>query len=314
MTIAYPARATVVEVLPRDGLQSLSRIYPAAVKARLVELLAGTGVPKIEVTSFAHPAKVPQHADAEEVFRLVRRRPGTVYRALVPNVRGAQRALAAGADELLAVMALSEAYNARNVGMTVDESVAEVLAVADAARAQGVHTVAALGLVLFCAYEGEVPRERVLRVAGALEAGGVEEIYLSTSTGVDSPRPLGDLLLALREAAPGLRLGVHLHEGNGQALACALAALDAGVEVLEGSACGVGGGIRMPGGMAYSGNLASEDLVAMLAACGVETGLDPEAYEAAAREAAALLELEHVPSRALAGATRAAVRASAGGA
>jgi hydroxymethylglutaryl-CoA lyase len=304
VSLAFPERVTIVEVGPRDGLQSLPRTYPTETKVALVELLADAGLRKIEVTAFGRPDVIPQLADADEVFARIRRRPGVVHRALCPNRRGAERAVAAGADELLGLVTASETYNRKNSNMTVAENLDQAAAMARVARAAGVPLVMAIGVCMFCPYEGEVPESRVLGIVERLRADGIDEVYVATSAGLDAPRRVHRLCSLLRERWPDLALGLHLHDTNGMALANAVAAADAGVTVFEGSICGIGGGIRMPHGMARYGNVATEDLVQMFAESGVETGLGLRAVVAGARRARELLELPESFGRASSGATK----------
>jgi hydroxymethylglutaryl-CoA lyase len=302
---------TIVEVAPRDGLQSLPDTYPTEVKVELVELLAATGVPKIEVTGFVRPDVIPQLADGEEVFRRIRRRPGVVYRALCPNRRGAERAVAAGADEIVGLVTASETYSRKNSNMTVAESLDQAAATAEVARAAGTPMVMAIGVCTFCPYEGELPDERTLSIVGRLRGEGIDEVYLATSVGVDAPRRVHRLFSLVRERWPELRLGLHAHNTNGMALANALAAMDAGATVFEGSVCGIGGGIRMPHGMAHYGNVATEDLAQMFAEMDVETGVDLSALIAAGKRIRDLLGLETSFGYAANGGTKADILALA---
>jgi hydroxymethylglutaryl-CoA lyase len=299
--------ATVVEVGPRDGLQSLPSTYPADVKVEMVELLAETGLSKIEVTGFVRPDVVPQLADAAEVMGRVRRVPGVVYRALCPNRRGAERAVAAGVDEILGLITASETYNRKNSNMSVAENLDQAAQMAEVAREAGVHLVMAIGVCMFCPYEGELPESRVLELIERMRADGIGEFSLATSVGLDAPRKVHRLFSLVKERWPELRLGLHTHNTNGMALANALAAMDAGATVFEGSICGIGGGIRMPQGMAHHGNIATEDLVQMFAESGIETGVDLARLLEAARKIRDLLELEQTFSAALAGGTKADV-------
>lgn len=299
-----PERVTVVEVGPRDGLQSLPEPRPLEAKLELIGLLARAGLPKIEVTGFVRPDVVPQLADADELLARLERVEGCVYRALVPNRRGAERAVAAGVDEMLGLITASDTYNLKNSRMTVAQNLDAVGEIAGVARDAGIHLVVAIGIAMFCPYEGDVPVERVLGMVERMRGDGVEEFYVATSVGLDGPRAVHDLCAAILDRWPGTALGVHLHDTNGMALANALAAADAGVTVFEGSICGIGGGIRMPYGMPHYGNVATEDLVHMFRECGVETGVDLGRLLDAARRVRDLLGLRDVRSHALAGGTK----------
>lgn len=305
-TLSLPARVDLVEVGPRDGLQSLPRPYATDVKIALVEALADAGLRTIEVTSFVRPDVVPNLADAEAVLTGIRRREGVTYRALAPNRRGADRAVAAGVDELLALITASETYSRKNQNMTVEESLVATEEIARVAVAAGVRVVAAIGLAIYCPYEGRIPLERILSIVERVRSFGIDTAYVATSAGLDGPRDVFELCAAVLDHAPGLRLGVHLHDTNGMALANALAAAQAGVSFFEGAVCGMGGGIRMPAGYPPCGNVPTEDLANLFHELGVETGVDVDAVVRAARTARDLLGLESSPSHALAGATRSA--------
>ena len=300
----FPDRVTLVEVAPRDGLQSLERIYPTEVKIELVELLADAGLEKIEVTGFDHPDVIPQLADATAVMAGVRRVNGCVYRALVPNRRGAERAVAAGVDEVLGLITASDTYNFKNARMTVEENLEQAAGMAAVAHEAGVPIVMAIGIAMFCPYEGEVPEERILGLIERMHAEGVDEFYVATSVGLDGPRKVHSLCSQILDRWPDLKLGIHLHNTNGMALANALAAMDAGVTVFEGSICGIGGGIRMPYGMPHYGNVSTEDLAHMCFEMGVDTRVDLRRLLDAGRAAKELLELETTFSSALQGGTK----------
>jgi hydroxymethylglutaryl-CoA lyase len=300
----FPDRVTLVEVAPRDGLQSLPESYPTEVKVELVELLAATGLPKIEVTGFVHPKVIPQLADAEEVLARVRRVPGVVYRGLVPNERGAERAVAAGVDEVLGLITASETYNRKNANMTVEENLVQVTGMARVARDAGVPIVMAIGIAMFCPYEGDVSEAHVIGLIERMRAEGIEEFYVATSVGLDGPRKVHSLCSQILDRWPEMTLGIHLHNTNGMALANALAAMDAGVSVFEGSICGIGGGIRMPHGMAHYGNVSTEDLAHMFFEMGIETGVDLPGLIEAGHRARDLLGLETTFSYASQGGTK----------
>lgn len=300
----FPERVAIVEVGPRDGLQSLAETYPTETKIELVELLARTGLAKIEVTGMVRPDVIPQLADAEEVLRRIRREPGVVYRALCPNRRGAERAAAAGADELLGLITASETYNRKNSNMSVAENLDQVAQMAAVARQAGVPIVMAIGVCMFCPYEGELPASRVLELIERMRSDGIEELYLATSVGLDGPRTVYETFSLIKDRWPEMPLGIHLHNTNGMALANALAAMEAGATVFEGSICGIGGGIRMPYGMAHYGNVSTEDLVHLFSEMGIETGVDLDRLLDAGRRVRELLGLETTFSYALQGGTK----------
>ncbi|MBM3678723.1 MAG: hydroxymethylglutaryl-CoA lyase [Actinobacteria bacterium] len=307
MSLRFPDRVTLVEVGPRDGLQSLERQYPTEIKARMIDILAQAGLEKIEVTGFVRPDKIPQLADAAALFAAIEKRPGVVYRALCPNRRGAERAVEAGVDEILGLITASETYNLKNSDMTVEQNLVQAGQMAEVAREAGLPIVMAIGVCMFCPYEGELPESRVVEMIERMTADGIEEFYLATSVGLDGPRKVHRTFSLIRDRWPDLPLGIHLHNTNGMALANALAAMDAGVTRFEGSICGIGGGIRMPYGMAHYGNVATDDLAHMFSEMGIETGVSLDALIEAGREIRELLELETTFSYAQNGGTKRAV-------
>lgn len=290
--LALPDSAEVVEVGLRDGLQTHPKFVPTEVKLEILEALLDVGYTRLEVTGFARPDVVPQFADAEELLARAPRREGVVLRALAPNLRGAERAAAAGADAILGVLCCSETYSRRNQGMSVDESLEDALLMHAVADREGLELTVGLGLAFFCPYEGETPVGQVLRLVRQLRDDGIDSMYLATSAGMADPRHVAALIRAVQAEHPGVRLGLHLHDTNGMALANALAALDAGVRSFEGSFGGLGGGIAMPGALPGCGNVAAEDLVAMLEQMGVCTGVDVERLGPVGREIAARLGVE----------------------
>lgn len=293
---SLPATATVVEVSPRDGLQSFPRWVDTDTKVALVDRLGEAGLPVIEVTGMAHPRVIPNLQDAELVLERIRRRPGTVYRALVPNARGAERAVRASAppDELLGLLVASETYLMKNQRMTLGQASDEVIRAADIARGAGLSFTVAIGGAFWDIYEGATPMDRVLGLLGRFHEAGIRKAYLAGSLGVEDPVHVGRLFGAARERWPDLELGFHVHNLAGLATANILAALDAGASFVEGSICGLGGGIAMPGRVGAVGNLATEDIVYLLEQMGVRTGLDVDEVVRAARDVARLLGVEPI--------------------
>ena len=289
--LALPERVTVVEVGPRDGLQSLGRWIETDVKVAMIDRLTDAGFPVIEITSFASPRYVPMLTDAEEVVSRVKRREGTVYRALVPNKRGALRAVETDIDEILGLMTVSGTYMAKNQNMTVDEAIqagGDCFRVADEA---GRAFIMALGMSLYCPYEGVIAPERTLDCVDRLRNMGVRRFYLAGSTGMEEPRQVGTLFRMARDRFPDCAFGFHVHEKRGWAQANVMAALDAGVTMVEGSICGIGGGIAFPGDYGSVGNLPTEDIVSFLAAMQVDCGVGAGEAVQAARDVAAMTEV-----------------------
>lgn len=283
-----PAATRLHEVGPRDGLQSHDRFIPTDVKVAMVDRLSELGFPVIEVTSFAHPDVVPHLRDAEAVMSRIERVPGTVYRALAPNERGARRAIEGGADAVLGLVTVSEEYNQRNQNRSVGETIDEMARTCGVVGAAGLAFTMAVGMAFHCPFEGRIAPARTADVVGQLADVGVRSFYFAGSLGLEDPVHVASVLRMLRAAHPDLELGFHLHDLGGFGLANALAALDAGADFLESSICGLGGGMHVPTG---SNNVATEDLVHLLAACGVATGLDPAQVTGAATEVGSMLDL-----------------------
>jgi hydroxymethylglutaryl-CoA lyase len=275
-----PDRVVIRDVGPRDGLQPEE---PVALERRveLVHALADAGVGRIEVAAFVSPKAVPAMAGAAEVVAAIERRPGVTYAALVPNAKGASMALDAGVDELTVTLSASEAYSQRNVRMSVDESVDAVRAIASLAREGGRDRVTPVDAVISCAfgspYEGEIDPGAVAELAVQVRAAGVTSVTLADTTGMATPRRVADVLDAVgHDVAP---VGLHLHDTRGTALVNAYAALSLGVTRFDTAVGGVGGS---PFAHGAGGNLATEELVALLDDLGVETGIDVEGLVAAA--------------------------------
>ena len=269
----FPESVEIVEVAPRDGLQSLREVYTTDQKVGLVERLLAAGLKRIEVTSFVRPDVIPTLADAEDLVRRLPDPGSCTYRALVPNRRGAERAVDVGLREVVGLICVSEAYNLKNQNMTVDRNVEVLGEIVDVASASGTHVVVAVAMTMFCAYEGDIPLEKSMSLISRIVDLGVDEIYVATSAGADGPRKVYELCSTVRDTFPDLKVGIHLHNTNGMALANALAAMQGGVRTFESALCGIGGGIRFPHLTGNHGNLCTEDLVNMLNECGIETGV-----------------------------------------
>ncbi|MGD9828685.1 MAG: hydroxymethylglutaryl-CoA lyase [Hyphomicrobiaceae bacterium] len=286
-----PEKALVIEVGPRDGLQSLARTIDTETKVRMVDRLSAAGLPVIEVTGFAHPRVIPQLADAEAVLERITRRPGTIYRGLVPNARGAERA-AGRVDEMLGLITVSEAYLAKNQNMTRAQAVAEAIKAFAVAESCGARFVMALGMSMWCPYEGPIAPERTVSLLEEFHAAGMRRFYLAGSLGMEDPRQVNALFRQVRERFADIEVGYHVHNLSGCGTANVLAALDGGATFIEGAIAGLGGGIMMPTTMGAVGNLATEDIVALLSSMGIETGVKPADVASAARDVAAMLEIE----------------------
>ena len=287
-----PDRITISEVGPRDGLQSLDQWIPTDTKVAMIDRLSRAGFPVIEVTGFARSTVIPNLRDAEEVCARIQRRPGTVYRALVPNARGAERALTAKLDELLGLVTVSETYLRKNQNMTLEQAIEQGVQCFRTADAAGMGFVMAIGVALWCAYEGPIPPDKTMSVLRRLRQGGIRRFYIAGSMGMEDPRQVNAMFRRIGDELPDCEVGYHVHNLSGRGTANVLAAVDAGASFIEGSICGIGGGIAMPTTVASVGNLPTEDLVAMFDAMDVRTGIDPQEAVAASREIAAMLGIE----------------------
>lgn len=273
-TAALPRTADVREVAPRDGLQVEA---PQSVddRVRLVDALSATGLRRIEAAAFVHPVAVPAMAGAEAVMAGISRRPEVIYSALVPNLRGAERALGAGVDELEVVVSASESHNRANVNMTVEESVSQVAEIVELAHSKGRPVEAVVATAFGCPYEGDVAADRVASIAARLLEVGSDTVGFGDTTGMATPRRVELVSNELERAGIDLA-GVlfHFHNTRGTGLANVVYALGRGVRRFDASVGGLGGCPFAPGA---SGNICTEDLVHMLEDMGVSTGVDLEA-------------------------------------
>ena len=266
-------RLFIQEVAPRDGFQIEAVFVPTEKKIELINALSGTGLAKIEATSFTSPKAIPSLADAEQVMRGITRTPGVEYSALVPNVRGAERALACEVDELNLVMSASESHNSANLRMSCEESLVQfsriVTFVGDRA-----HVNASLSTAFGCPFEGESPPQRVMDLFVRFIDLGLSRISLCDTTGVANPAQVQELFDRVLGRWPDVDLTAHFHNTRGMGLANVLAALEAGVVRIDASLGGLGGCPYAPGA---SGNICTEDLVHMLDLMGYSTGVDLDA-------------------------------------
>jgi hydroxymethylglutaryl-CoA lyase len=276
-----PNAIEVNEVGPRDGFQAEDEFIPTGRKVVIIDALSRTGVAAIQVTSVVHPKAVPQLADAEEVMALIERVPGVRYTVLVPNLRGAERAVPMNADGWELMLSVTDSHSRSNANRSTDEALKGMEPVVALARENGVEVTGSMATALGCPFEGRVPFERVLYVAEAYRAMGVSHVSVADTVGVADPRLVFETISGLRERLPDVRFGLHLHNTRGMALANVLAALQAGVTEFDSSVGGLGGCPFAPGA---TGNVSTEDLVHMLALMGVRSGVDLDAMLAVARE------------------------------
>ena len=269
--IDLPARVTIREVGPRDGLQSEEPL-PVEARANLITALSRTGVPKIEAVSFVSAKAVPAMAGAAEVWARVERRPDVAYSALVPNRQGAEAALEAGGfSSLQSFLAAADGYNLKNVGKPVDASLHDVSRVVEVARSSKVPVEVSISASFGDPFEGDVPPERVLDLAQRLVDSGVAAISLGDTTGMATPTRVWSVAGLLLDKLPDVPLNLHFHDTRGSAMANVLAALQLGIEEFDASVGGLGGSPFAPGA---NGNLATEDVVHMLSDMEIETGVD----------------------------------------
>ena len=285
MTWELPSRISLREVGPRDGLQNEDPV-PTDAKVELVNALSATGVERIEAVSFVRPQAIPQMADADEVWSRVTRAPGVRYSALVPNLRGAVRALEAGFTELEAVVSASETHNKKNVNRSTGQSLDEIAEIIDLAHQRDATVQVIVSTAWGCPYEGDVPSQRVVGVASRAVRDGADSVSFGDTTGMATPTRVRELVGAFRGALPDTGLNLHFHNTRGTGLANVLAALELGVADFDASVGGLGGCPYAPGA---TGNIATEELVHMAEDMGVATGVDLAALIDAAVEAERLV-------------------------
>ncbi|WP_244932114.1 hydroxymethylglutaryl-CoA lyase [Nocardioides sp. W7] len=289
----------IVEVSPRDGLQNESRLVSTEDKATLVRRCLDAGVRRVEVTAFAHPERVPQMADAEAVLAEVRDDPRLTSIGLVLNRRGLDRAIAAGCDEITAVVVVSDGLALRNQGVDTAAQVAAWQAMADDARSAGLATTVILAAAFGCPFDGEVSTERVLEVARGVLDGGPDELAIADTIGVGVPAQVRSIVSGLRALDAQIPLRAHFHNTRNTGYANALAAVESGVSVLDASAGGIGGCPFAPGA---TGNIGTEDLLYLLHRSGYATApdggrLDAESLAATGTWISGVLGLPQAPAQ-----------------
>ena len=305
----YPERVRIVEVGPRDGFQMEREFIPTRLKTEVIDLISASGVSKIEATSFVSPKAIPQLADSNEVMKAIRRRPGVLYSALVPNLEGIHRAIEASVDAARLVVCATETYNMRNVGLTINESLEACEAMLDVASDSNISVEAVIAVAFGCPFEGAVSEAAVVHLAQRFAALGIEELSIADSIGVASPVQMKRLMRALQSALPEARFSLHLHDTRGLGLANVLAALDVGIDTFDASIGGLGG---CPVTTASTGNIATEDLAHMCAEMGIETGVDLDLVRRASRRMESFLD-RPLPSRVLRAGSREELFAAAEG-
>jgi hydroxymethylglutaryl-CoA lyase len=275
----WPQRVIVKEVGPRDGLQNEKTTIATADKIAWINKLSNTGLTYIEITSFVHPKWVPQLADALAVAMNIDRVPGVTYAALVPNIKGLEKALAAQIDEISVFMSASETHNRKNINKSIEDTFPVLAEVVSVAKQAGKTVRGYVSTVFGCPYEGAVSVEQVMTVSEKLFEMGIDELSLGDTIGVATPRQVQDVLEQLLKRFPKEKLAMHFHDTRGTALANVLASLEMGITTFDSSLGGLGGCPYAPGA---SGNVATDDLLYMLHGMGISTGVDLERLTEAA--------------------------------
>ena len=272
--MTLPAHVRLIEVGPRDGLQNEAQPISVEDKVQLVDALTDAGLGYIEVGSFVSPKWVPQMGGSAEVFARIKHKPGVVYGALAPNLRGFEDAVAAGVKEVAVFAAASEAFSQRNINCSISESLARFAPIIEAARQHGISVRGYVSCVLGCPYEGYVNPQQVAVVARELYDMGCYEVSLGDTIGTGTPLATRALFEAVTAHVPREKLAGHFHDTYGQALVNIYASLQEGIAVFDSSIAGLGG---CPYAKGASGNVATEDVVYMLNGMGIQTGVDMDA-------------------------------------
>jgi hydroxymethylglutaryl-CoA lyase len=284
--VTFPSEISVSEVGPRDGLQIEPRQVATADKIALIERLLASGLKKIEVTGFVHPKVVPQLSDAEQVLAGLQKPRDVRFAAFVPNARGAERAIAAGVDDLKSGIATSDTFNELNIRMSTAQGMRALDDIAAVAKGTSSRLVGVVATAFGCPYEGQVPERRLYQLFEQLVDLGAPIIYLADTTGVANPTGIARAVAALQQRWPDQRIGLHLHNTRGLGLANALAGLELGLRDFESSIGGLGGCPFAPRAV---GNICTEDFVHMVHELGIRTGVDLDALIDAARFAQDML-------------------------
>jgi hydroxymethylglutaryl-CoA lyase len=280
MPTRWPSQVRVVEVGPRDGLQNEAGEVPTEAKIRFISLLAATGLRDIEATSFVSPRAVPRLADASAVFSALPAPPGSRYWALVPNLKGLERALAVGVRHIAVFTGATDSFTRHNIGLSVEESLAGFVPVVELARVHGVSVRGYISVCFGCPYEGAVAPTSIHAIARRLLDLGCDELSLGDTIGVGVPTQIEPVVRPVLDLAGPDRVALHFHDTYGAALANVLAAMELGVTTFDAAAGGLGGCPYAPGA---SGNLATEDLLHLLHGMGIETGVSLREVAAASR-------------------------------
>lgn len=296
-----PATVTVIEVGPRDGFQFEQSFIPTETKVAILNSIVQAGVRRLEATAFVSPKVIPQLRDAQEVLQNVHRPAGVKFVALIPNRKGAERAVAARADALKIMICASDAYNRRNVNMTVEDSLRNAAESMEVAQANSVEMEAVISLAFGCPLTGDMPVDTVKKIARRLVEAGYGELSLADSFGLANPVQVRRVMRQMVDAFPEVHFSLHLHNTRGLGLANVVAAMEEGIDAFDSSIGGLGGSRVVVAGA--TGNIPTDDLVNLLHEMGIETGINLEALMAASRLAQDVLGRE-LPSYVLANGTR----------
>lgn len=269
--MVLPPKVTICEVAPRDGFQAEMEWIPTEQKIRIIRELAKTGIQSMEITSFVHPRAIPQLKDAEEVVKSVQDLTNIKFRALVPNVKGTQRAIDAGIKKLKLMLSATDSHSLSNANCLVEEAQNGFYPIIELAEKHGVKVGGSISVAFGCPYEGKVPVERIAAIVERYTTMGIDEISLADTTGMANPKQVYDMLGQLKAGFPSMTFSMHLHNTRGMALANVIAALQQGVVHFDSSIAGLGGCPYAPGA---TGNIATEDVVHALEEMGVGTGID----------------------------------------
>ena len=267
----FPEQVEIVEVGPRDGLQNESSWVPTEIKIDLIDKLAQSGFKTIEATSFVSPKWIPQMKDSSEVMDGIPKKPGVRYPVLTPNLKGLERALQAGAEEVAVFAAASEAFSQKNINCSISESIERFRPLIDEALAAGITVRGYISCVMGCPYQGKVDTEKVADLAETMSNMGCREISLGDTIGIGTPLQAQNLVKMVNQYVPLDQIALHFHDTRGQALANLYACLELGVSVIDSSVAGLGG---CPYAKGASGNVATEDVLYMLDGMGIKTGID----------------------------------------
>lgn len=285
-----PEKVTICEVAPRDGFQAIKHWIATENKIETIRLLANTGIQSVEITSFVHPKAIPQLKDAEEVVTTLQAELGNMHvRALVPNLKGAERAIASGVKKLKTMLSATDAHSIANANAPVEEAQRKLEPIFAYAQKHDVEVMGSISVAFGCAYEGYVSIERLIEIIKRYLAMGVKEISLADSTGMAYPSQVYEVLTILQSEFPEVTYSMHFHNTRGTALANIIVALQKGITLFDSSIAGIGGCPYIPNA---TGNVATEDLVHMLEQMGIETGIDLERLIATAKKVVKLVNVK----------------------